>query len=100
MNHLTKCFCLFFLILSAKIFAEEKKTHEISMEIKISCPMSDGLQEFVNSIPEISSQSVSFEEWKKSFVNSMTQLIKLVENEKIAASFWSAKTDIDSIDRD
>lgn len=91
MNHLTKCFCVYFLLLSPMVFAEDCKTHEVSVEIKISCPMSDELEEFAKSIPDHSSvQSVSFEEWKVSFVNSMTKLISLVESEKVGNSLWSA----------
>jgi hypothetical protein len=71
----------------------DEKSHQIAVDIKISCPMSHGLKEFVKSIPPAERSSVNFDEWKASFVSSMTNLIRLVENEKIFSSYWSAKTD-------
>lgn len=71
----------------------DEKSHEITIDIKISCPMSPELKDFVKSIPPAGNYSSSFEEWKSSFVNNMTQLIRLVESEKVFNSFWSVKTD-------
>lgn len=55
--------------------------------------MSEELKEFVRSIPDSGSYSTSFNEWKPSFINNMTQLIHLVDNEKIFNPSWSVKTD-------
>ncbi len=71
----------------------DEKSHEIAIDIKINCPMSTELKEFVKSIPPAGNYSSSFEEWKSSFINNMTHLIRLVESEKISNSFWSVKTD-------
>lgn len=68
-------------------------SHEITIEIKIACPMSAELETFVQSIPKAGTYSTSLEEWKSSFINNMTQLIQLVESEKFYHSFWSVKTD-------
>lgn len=71
----------------------DEKSHEIAIDIKINCPMSAELKDFVKSIPPAGDYSSSFEEWKSSFVNNMTQLIRLVESKKVFNSFWSVKTD-------
>ncbi len=71
----------------------DEKSHEIAIDIKINCPMSTELKDFVKSIPITGNYSSSFEEWKSSFVNNMTQLIRLVESEKVFNSSWSVKTD-------
>lgn len=71
----------------------EENSHDIAVEIKIKCPMSPELKDFVKSIPPSGDYSTNFEEWKSSFVNNMNQLIRLVESEKILNSFWSINTD-------
>ncbi|WP_068466661.1 cupin domain-containing protein [Candidatus Protochlamydia phocaeensis] len=71
----------------------DEESHDIAIDIKINCPMSTELKDFVKSIPPAGNYSSSFEEWKSSFVNNMTNLIRLVESEKISNSFWSVKTD-------
>ena len=71
----------------------DEKSHEIAIDIKMTCPMSNELEDFVKSIPLADNYSSSFEEMKFSFVNNMTQLIRLVESEKVFNSFWSVKTD-------
>lgn len=71
----------------------DEKSHEIAIDIKINCPMSTELKDFVKSIPPAGNYSSSFEEWKSSFINNMIQLIRLVESEKVFSSFWSVKTD-------
>jgi hypothetical protein len=68
-----------------------KKPHEITIDIKIDCPMSEELANFVKSIPD--HQSTNFDEWKASFINSLTQLIQLVESEKVYSSYWSVNID-------
>ena len=82
-----------FLFFSS-IQADEEKPHEITIAIKIICPKSDELTEFANSIPQEGDYlAPSFEDWKRSFVGNMTQLIHLVESEKIYNSFWSVNID-------
>ncbi len=71
-----------------------EKSHDITIEIKINCPMSEELRDFVKSIPSGGNYSTNFDEWKSSFINNMTQLIHLVESEKILNSSWSVKTDL------
>lgn len=71
----------------------DENSHEIAIDIKINCPMSNELKEFVRSIPPTGNYSVSFGEWKSSFVNNMTKLIQLIESEKVMNSYWSAKAD-------
>ena len=85
--------CCFIFFIFPSIYAEEEKSHEITIEIKINCPMSEELNQFVKSIPENGDYSVGFCEWKSSFITNMTQLIHLVESEKIHNSSWSVKTD-------
>lgn len=72
---------------------EKRKSHHISITIDIDCPMSEELDAFVKSIPPEGSTSKDFEEWKTSFVHNMTQLIRLVQSEKVLNSSWSVKTD-------
>lgn len=93
MNRFVKTFSAFFILVSPMLFAEEERTQEIAVEIKIKCPMSDEFMEFARSIPEVSEETVSYEEWKASFVKSMFQLINLIESEKIDQAYWTAKTD-------
>lgn len=69
-------------------------SHDIAIGIKVRCPMSSELQDFVKSIPPVGNYSSSFEEWKSSFINNMTQLIRLIESGKVNESFWSVKTDL------
>lgn len=51
---------------------KEENSHEIDIEIKINCPKSKEFENFVESIPLSGNHSSSFEEWKSSFVNNMT----------------------------
>ncbi len=74
---------------------KKENSHDISVNIKINCPTSDEFQEFVKSIPPADYSSPSFNEWKSSFLNSMNQLVHLVESEKIFNSWWSVHTDVD-----
>lgn len=78
---------------SSEYTKADEKSHEIAINIKINCPMSTELKDFVKSIPPAGNYSSSFEEWKSSFINNMTKLIRLVESEKISNSFWSVQTD-------
>lgn len=82
--------CIF---LFSSMYAEEEKTHDIAIEININCPMSEELANFVKSIPEEGTRSTTYEEWKSSFVNNMTQLIRLIESGKVYNSSWGVKTD-------
>lgn len=68
-------------------------SHEISIDIKINCPMSDEVMDFVMSIPPSGDYASSYDEWKSSFIHNMTQLIRLVESEKVYNSSWSVKID-------
>ncbi len=52
--------------------------------------MSEELAEFVKSVPERSENSTSLAEWQAAFVNSMNQLIRLVESGKMQGSLWNA----------
>ena len=53
--------------------------------------MSNGLKEFVKSIPPADQRhTVNFEEWKASFVNSMSNLIYLIEKDENYNAHWSA----------
>jgi hypothetical protein len=80
--------------LSATLGAEAiiPSEHDIAVEIKIRCPMSDEFAKFAQSIPDPQREHVTFEEWKSSFINSMSELIRLVESGKVNNSWWSAKT--------
>ena len=78
---------------NAPVIKKEKNSQNVALNIKLSCPPSDEFQQFVKSIPPAGNYSSSLAEWRSSFVNSMNQLIQLVESEKIFNSWWSAKTD-------
>lgn len=68
--------------------------YEVLFGAKLKCLMSVELKEFAKSIPLSGNySSATFEEWKNSFVNTMTQLIYLVESENIFDSFWFAQAD-------
>lgn len=71
----------------------DENVHDITVNIKLNAPMSPELKDFVNSIPPAGEYSSPFEEWKTSFIGNMTQLIRLVESEKVFDYFWSVKTD-------
>lgn len=72
---------------------ENDESHDISINIKMNCPMSPELIDFVKSIPPTSNDSSNFDEWKPAFTNNMAQLIHLVESEKIFHASWSTSTD-------
>lgn len=78
------------------VVKKEKGTHDVALNIKISCPPSAEFEQFVKSIPPAGNYSSSFTEWKSSFINNMNQLIRLVESEKVSNSWWSVKTDTES----
>src|SRR5258708_524284 len=90
-----KTFILFILSFAtiAALHADENTAHEVLIEIKIKCPMSEELKAFVKSIPDPESQSVGLEEWKASFMSNMTRLMDLVESKKMFDAQWSVKTD-------
>lgn len=71
----------------------DEKSHEITIDIKINCPMSSELMEFVKSIPPSGEYFSTYEEWKSSFINNMTQLFQLIESEKVHSTYWSVKAD-------
>jgi len=71
----------------------DDNTHEVAVDIHIQCPMSDELKSFVKSIPENDTTPPTFDEWQSSFVNNMTQLIRLVKSGKVRHSEWSVQTD-------
>ncbi len=79
--------CVFFL----PLFADEPKPTEgvarFMVEIKLECPPSKELDDYMKSIPEM--ESGSFEEWKKAFVKSMNAMIRLVESGKVTSGEWS-----------
>lgn len=72
--------------------AKTEKPREIAIDIKINCPMSPELKNFVKSIPN--KQSPNFEDWKTSFVHNMNQLIRLVESGKVNEGTWSVNSNV------
>ncbi len=52
--------------------------------------MSEELTEFVKSIPERSEDTITLAEWQASFVNSMNQLVHVVESGKMEQAHWAA----------
>ena len=88
----TICASLFLLVSSA-IYAEAEKPHEIVIEIKIQCPTSEEYNQFVASIPKNSGDTSTYDEFKYSFTNNMTQLNRLVESGQIHDAWWTVKTD-------
>lgn len=97
MKWVAKTLFIYSLMLSSLLFAsDDEKMHQIRMEIKIDCPMSEELQAFVKSIPREEPGQVDsdFTVWKNSFVNNMNKLIDLVESEKVCNSTWSVDTDV------
>jgi hypothetical protein len=85
-----------FLSLNAQANAEtvkkEKGAHDIAIEIKIICPMSEEYKQFVESIPVEGEYRTDFTEWKSSFINNMNKLISLVESGNVCDSSWSVTT--------
>lgn len=79
--------------------SDEKRrdgTHDIAVNVKINCPDSAELNDFVKSVPKAGNYNTeNYEEWKTSFINNMNCLIHLVDSEKVYNSFWSVKTDLD-----
>jgi hypothetical protein len=79
---------------SPPILDKKENSHDVSVNIKINCPISDEFQEFVKSIPSTAAgNDLSFDEWKSSFVKNMNQLVHLVESEQVFNSWWSVNTD-------
>ncbi len=66
-----------------------QNSQDIALDIRINCPMSDEYEEFLNAIPTPGSHTVDYEEWKASFIDSMTKLINLLESDQVNTSFWS-----------
>ncbi len=83
-----------FLALNAQALEPHlgKGPREVTVEIKLTCPMSEELTEFMKSIPQTSEDSTSLDEWQTSFANSMTKLIQLVKSGKMESSLWTADT--------
>jgi hypothetical protein len=81
--------CLF----AFQMQASGEELQKIKIEIAIECPRSEEFDAFVKSIPQFGNYSVSLDEWKSSFTQNMTQLLHLVENEKISNSNWSVHLD-------
>lgn len=84
---------LFAFLATATLHAEEEKTHDITVQIKLNCPNSPELAAFVTSIPDPGQHMVTFEEWKTSFLNSMNHLVDLIESEQVNNCHWSAGTE-------
>ncbi len=80
----------------ATCFADDsdQKSRDISLDIRINCPMSDEYMEFFNTIPEAGNHSVEYEVWKEQFITSMTKLIELIESGKVNTSGWTVNTDV------
>jgi hypothetical protein len=75
------------------IVKADNQLHEIDLGIKIDCPMSEELESFMKTVPQNGDHPPSFNEWKDSFVSNMTQLIRLVESEKISNASWYVNID-------
>ena len=91
MRYLTKFIVSSFLFLTAAS-ADEEKTHDITVQIKINCPSSEAFAEFAKALPEAGQHTESFEEWQQSFIANMSRLIALVESGQVNDSGWSAET--------
>jgi hypothetical protein len=67
--------------------------HTIAIDIRINCPMSSEFKDFLESVPHPGHYESQVDEWKASFVNNMTQLIKLVESGNFeTGAWWSVHT--------
>ncbi len=75
-------------VLATSMHAEEEKTHDITLQIQINCPVSDEFAAFAKSVPPAGHHVESFDEWKASFIASMHNLIDLVESEKVNNCGW------------
>jgi hypothetical protein len=71
---------------------KKEHSHDLFLSVKLNCPTSPELQEFVQSIPPADYQSVGYEDWKMSFLNNMNHLMRLVESEKVFESWWWVTT--------
>ena len=80
------------LFATSAIHADDVQTHDIVLQIQLNCPESQEFSDFVASIPAAGQHTVSFEEWKTSFVANMNALIALVENGQINQSTWGVNT--------
>jgi hypothetical protein len=85
------------LILSAllactQLQAEEEKSHDILVQIQLTCPECPELANFTKSIPEAGHNPASYEEWKESFVTNMTRLIELVQSDNVYNASWGASS--------
>ncbi len=74
-------------LLSSLGTLKAEATQEISININISCPMSEEYSALLQTIPQ-GEPTVSFEEWRDSFVENMTKLIALVESGKVGDCGW------------
>lgn len=91
-SFLSKLFVLFALILTASLCGVE--TYRIKMTVEMECPASEELQAFINAQPVGSEESLTdYQQWKFSFLQSISRLEQLVESEKIYNSSWSVTTD-------
>lgn len=97
MNFLKKSLLTSFLFISSIGYAEHEAVSEIVITINLTCPASEQLEAFKESIPEFTSTSasptVNYEEFQKSITKNMTQLIRLVESGKVYNSNWSVKVE-------
>lgn len=95
MNFLKKSLLIGFLFISSVGCAEHETVSEIVIKINLTCPASEQLEAFKESIPEFASTSptVNYEEFQKSITKNMTQLIRLIESGKVYNSNWSVKVE-------
>jgi len=81
--------CILSTLLATAAYADEQeKTHNVTIQVQINCPVSDEFLEFAKSVPPAGQHTESFDDWKASFVASMTRLIQLVESEKVNNCGW------------
>jgi hypothetical protein len=72
---------------------EEEDAYSIALDVQVNCPDSEEFQVFIKSIPPNKYHSVNYEDWKKTFMNSMAHLMQLVETDKVFSSTWRVRTD-------
>ncbi len=60
--------------------------HTVELSVELDCPESDELTEFKNSLSLKKETLPSFAEWKSSFMHTLTQVIALLESEKLSSA--------------
>lgn len=82
--------CLFALLSATVAAYEDVQKFDVKVGIELQCPMSQELQNFMDTIPTGEDYDENdWDSWSHDFVLSMRKLIELVESGKVGNAVYS-----------